>query len=151
MTIANLSNFEILWLTIIGEARGEPIESQVGVGNVVNNRYKIKHRGKLSIAAVCLDPLQFSCWNPNDPNRKILDDLSGQLGDGLGIRDPHFRQCRYVANGIMSGDIKDNTAGSLYYLEESLFYSSGRPAWSNNIAVQFKLGHHMFFRLKGEK
>ena len=67
---------EILTLarTLYGEARGEPREGIEAVANVILNRV-LSNRYPNTIAKVCLQRLQFSCWNDNDPNRKIISRL----------------------------------------------------------------------------
>src|SRR5262245_37669606 len=112
MTVEALSDLELLILTIIGEARGEPIEGQVGVACVIRNRVLTYNR---SYSAICLAPKQFSCWNDNDPNRVLLEELGKQLINGNKL-DQRFSQCQWVAVGIMRNQILDNTHGSLNYM-----------------------------------
>lgn len=69
---------DILARTIYGEARGESISGQEAIASVILNRVAFaKRRGRYwwgnTIAGVCLAPWQFSCWNENDPNRKIIE------------------------------------------------------------------------------
>ena len=123
-----LSAYEILGLTIIGEARGEPIEGQVAVGCVVRNRLHAKSGQQWH--DICLAPKQFSCWNENDPNFVILTDLTDQLLDGQPIRDIYLRQCMYIARGIIDWEILDNTNGSKNYVTTKLFNSQDRPKWA---------------------
>ena len=69
---------DILARTIYGEARGESISGQEAIASVILNRVAFaKRRGRYwwgnTIAGVCLAPWQFSCWNENDLNRKIIE------------------------------------------------------------------------------
>lgn len=138
-----LSQSEILGLTIIGEARGEPVEGQVAVGCVIRNRVTARSR---SYSEICLAPKQFSCWNENDPNRPYLDELVDKLTVGEYFADSSLRQCMFIAIGIHDGVIKDNTYGAQYYMTTELFMNH-RPEWAKrakNIVVK---GHQTFFNL----
>ncbi|MDY6408142.1 MAG: cell wall hydrolase [Pseudomonadota bacterium] len=80
------SETEILAKTLYGEARGEGISGLEAVANVILNRVKHPCWWGKSIQEVCLKPMQFSCWNTDDPNRKkLMEDLSA---------DPVFNVCR---------------------------------------------------------
>ena len=77
-----MDELEIFAKTLYGEARGESLAGIEAVANVILNRHKMalhQHHtwwGK-TIPEICLKPMQFSCWNPMDPNFKLLQqDLS---------------------------------------------------------------------------
>lgn len=144
MTILDsLSETEILGLTIIGEARGESIAGQVAVGCVIRNRLRANHK---NYHEVCLSPRQFSCWNENDPNRVVLMELAGRLVSGDKITDPYLKQCIYIASGIQSWDIMDNTAGATNYMTRDLF-DSNTVSWTKNATNMSIEGHHIFFNV----
>src|SRR5665213_1243171 len=113
--IDNLSQVETLALTIYGEGRGESIEGQIAIACVIRNRAVNK-----TIKEICLAPFQFSCWNKNDPNYPVLMEFVDQLIIGSKVSDIHLRQCIWVAQGIISGDILDNTGAARYYLTNAL-------------------------------
>lgn len=136
----NLSPVEILGLTIIGEGRGEPIHGQVGIGSVIRNRLRT---GK-SYSDICLAPKQFSCWNENDPNRAVLLELAEKLLLGEKIVDPYLKQCMFVASGIASWDIMDNTNGAVNYMTRELF-NSNTVDWASNARNVSTRGNHIFF------
>jgi N-acetylmuramoyl-L-alanine amidase len=108
-----MTDIDYLALTLIGEARGEPIEGQVAVANVIHNR--AFSSGK-SFKEICLAPLQFSCWNSKDPNRKLLDSLIVKLENEEPISDPYIRQCFAIAKAVALGDFMDNTKGAKNYV-----------------------------------
>src|SRR5687768_8768998 len=54
--------------TVFGEARGEPYEGQKAVAHVILNRAAKEG----SVAAACLRPKQFSCWNVGDATRERM-------------------------------------------------------------------------------
>lgn len=128
LILTKLSPTEILGLTIIGEARGEPIEGQVAVGSVIRNR--LHHNPKYTnYNDVCLARNQFSCWNENDPNYPFLLELAHRMIFGQVISDVYFSQCLWVAEGIADNKIADNTHGSQFYMTTELF-NSNRPKWA---------------------
>ena len=76
------NDLQILARTLFGEARGEGDEGLEAVACVIMNRYKsgkwftgydVLNGKKIpSVAQTCLKKAQFSCWNKNDPNYKLL-------------------------------------------------------------------------------
>jgi len=139
--LENLSSIEILGLTIIGEARGESIEGQVAVGSVIRNRLLNGHR---TYYDVCLAPKQFSCWNLNDPNRAVLVELAEMLLNGQALTSPAYRQCMFVAKGIVSHELMDNTNGAVNYMTTDLFESK-TVQWAENATNLSTKGNHTFF------
>ena len=138
----SLSSAEIIGLTIIGEARGEPIEGQVAVGCVIRNRLSPTNNSYLD---VCLKPFQFSCWNENDPNYSFLIDLANQLFNGQFLSDAYIIQCMYVAKGIEDLSIMDNTDGAVNYMTVKLFNSDKKPKWADNSKNERVYGNQIFF------
>lgn len=144
-----LSPFEALWLTIVGEARGEPIEGQIAVGWVIKNRQLHNPNRYRDYRDVCFEHLQFSCWNEDDPNRGYLDDLiaitiSNKENE---IADRYVKQCMYVAIGIDEDKIIDNTNGALNYFTRELFNSPHRPVWSKRARNVLVKGNQVFFNV----
>jgi N-acetylmuramoyl-L-alanine amidase len=147
MDITKLSNIEIIGLTIIGEARGEPIEGQVAVGSVIRNRYLSNAKKYKHYTDVCLEPMQFSCWNKNDQNRPCLEELANKIFLNLDHRfDPYLQQCMYVAQGIQEMVLLDNTQGCRFYMEKKLF-NDKRPSWATNAKNVKIINNHVFFKL----
>lgn len=139
--IAQLSDLEILTLTLIGESRGESIEGIVAVGCVIRNRVNTY---KKSYSEVCLAPKQFSCWNLNDPNRVLLLELADDLILS-GLKQPSYIQCQYVAIGIYNHFITDNTHGALNYITLDLWNSTNRPSWAKDVNFAISKGSQIFF------
>lgn len=143
--IEQLNPIEVLGLTIIGEARGEPIEGQVAVASVIRNRMQSDIRKYKTIKDVCLEPHQFSCWNYGDKNFDFIMVIAEKMLNKEPINDPYIKQCMLIAEGIISWSILDNTKGKLHYIEENLFIHK-RPNWAKNVKPgQLKFGHHIFF------
>jgi spore germination cell wall hydrolase CwlJ-like protein len=137
---------EVLALTIWGEARGESIEGQVAVANVIMNRWKNNLAKYKTVTDVCLEPRQFSCWNESDPNKVKLDKLMGQISRG--VVPPELKQQLYIARGVMGFNLTDNTKGSRHYITNKLYDSEQRPRWAKTpITDPIRIGNHVFFNV----
>jgi spore germination cell wall hydrolase CwlJ-like protein len=135
----NLDDVTLLALLVYGEARGEPIEGQVAVACVVRNRVKQSNKPWQD---VMLQPLQFSCFNSDDPNlQKILalaekPELGGRI----------LQQCRWVAEGVYGELILDNTGGATHYVTHPLYTSPKAPEWVHELQFCGAVGRHVFLR-----
>jgi len=119
--------------TAFMEASGEPLEGQRGVCHVLINRLKDGRWGG-TLAAVCLAPSQFSCWNTSDPNRKRLA-LTPDANSTL-------INLQALLQGILAGDDEDPTLGALWYFAPTIC----RPSWASDYVQTVKLGNHLFFK-----
>ena len=119
-TIATL-NINLLHLakTIYGEARGESVETMLAVGWVIRNRLQAKRYGN-SYKDVVLQPKQFSCWNKDDPNYKVIKGvLKGRV----------WEVCIGVAIVVMQSAEKHNPViGVRHYYDKSM--DSNPPYWA---------------------
>ena len=147
--VAPLSDQDILALTLFGEARGEPIEGQIAVAQVIRNRVRIDigNDGKPDwwgegYRGVCLAPKQFSCWNDGDPTQKAIIDKVGVLRVSLDPGQP-MRQLHWIAHGIIDGDVFGTLHGATHYHAESI-----APSWAKSMIVVARKGHHIFYREK---
>lgn len=137
---------EIMALTIYGEARGESVEGQIAVANVIFNRWKDNPKKYKSVKDVCLEPKQFSCWNENDPNRDKLLALGEDIDKNKEL-DKVMQQCIYIARGVIGCKLLDNTKGSKYYITKSLWDNS-RPLWAKTpITKPLSIGNNNFFNV----
>jgi len=128
---------EILTLarTLYGEARGEPREGIEAVANVILNRV-MSNRYPNTIAKVCLQRLQFSCWNDDDPNRKIIAKL--MPGD-----NPVFDMVLQIATRAVLGGLPALVIGVLHYHAKQV-----RPSWVKNspgATLMATIGSHLFW------
>lgn len=135
------SDVDTLARTIWGEARGEGTAGMEAVACVVMNRYRRPgwwsrnpdHIPDDTIAAVCRDPYQFSCWNPTDPNRlKVL---------GVTEADPLFRQALAIARRAVAGQLPDRTGGATHYYARYI----AAPSWAASMRQTASIGVHRFF------
>ena len=60
---------KVVAITILAEARGEGEAGMYAVGACIAQR---AFERKQTPTEVCLKQWQFSCWNPNDPNKAKL-------------------------------------------------------------------------------
>lgn len=143
--LKNLTDTEVLFLTLIGEARGEPVEGQIAVANIILNRSKTR---KVSIKNVCLQKSQFSCWNENDPNYAVLMEL-GRIIINSGFKPyEEYAQLNWIVDGIMANKVADNTKNRDHYMTAKLFLSDKKPSWAKNPKSDpIKFGNHVFFNV----
>ena len=141
MILDEMSEIEILALTILGESRGEPIEGQIAVGCIIQNRC---FRQQTDYKTICFAPKQFSCWNDNDPNRDMLIATAEKW--------KHFNysaienQVRWVAQGIFNEMILNTMGERQNYMTLDLFHNA-RPKWARD-ATQLKvIKNHIFFHV----
>lgn len=141
-----LSDVEVLARTIWGEARGEDRPGREMVASVIMNRVKadLGNDGKPdwwgeTVFEVCTAPFQFSCWLPNDPNRKKLLAVTED--------DPVFKDCLGIAQAAIEGRLPDRTGGATHYLNPLLCERVyGWPKWAVKAELTATNGRHNFYR-----
>ena len=143
MDLTKLSSNEILALTLYGEARGEIIDGQIAVACIIRNRTKSNNYNE-----VCLAREQLSCWNSNDPNYPILNEMASQLLMGQTIDNIYWVRCLWIAQGIISNYLKDITNGAKYYMTAKLFNSDASPNWAKTSFNRKQFGTQIFFSIK---
>lgn len=140
--MTSLSPLDVLALTIYGEARSEPVEGKIAVGNICRNRLKTNRWGS-TYETVCLAPLQFSCWSPKGGlnNYAQLKALTEQVMNGRMPDDAALRECYWIAGGLQSGATQDNIDKATHY-----FVTSTKiPSWAIGKLPVCVVGHHSFF------
>lgn len=136
----------VLALTLWSEARGKSIEGRVAVACVIQNRMTRRHQ---TVHEVCLAPAQFSCWFTagGAANHRALVAMLAQLLEVPGqVADAAFRECRWIAEGVLSGVVRDLTRGADHYLTTTLLSSSHRPGWVASMTWTATIGAHTFYR-----
>ncbi len=124
----------VLRLLAYGEARGEGRSGILAVLHVVRNR-ALKRDTTMKREA--LRPLQFSCFNADDPNRAKM--LSAWEHDPSG-----WALCDEAVSAFSEGDTVDDTLGSLNYYVTDM---KRPPKWSkpeNGWVTRAVIGHHTF-------
>ena len=107
MDLLTAPDEDILARTICGEARNQGDEGMHAVACVILNRVARPGWWGNDIKTVCLHPGQFSCWNANDPNRAIIENLSEDY--------PIFVDALSIARKVISGELPDITKGACNY------------------------------------
>jgi len=129
---------DILARTIYGEARGEGYSGMQAVANVVMNRANDPaNRWPKAPASVCLQPYQFSCWNPGDPNYPLIS--------GADPADAIFDSCSNIASLAILGQLPDITGGAQFYFNPAL----AAPSWAAGMTKTATIGNHVFYREGG--
>ena len=121
------TDLDTLARTLHGEVRGEPEAGAIAVCHVVRNR---AIRKGTNAATECLRPWQFSCWNANDPNRKVITALRSDSED-------YRHWCRIAEK---AWQMPDTTGGALHYFNPSI----AAPAWRNEGRETLRVGGHVF-------
>ncbi|HRD89495.1 MAG TPA: cell wall hydrolase [Accumulibacter sp.] len=121
--------------TLWAEARGEGEEGMRAVACVIGKRLSRRYRGKTSLAAVCLDPWQFSCWNQGDRNRSQLERIAR-------TPDAAYRQASQIARELALGNLQDITCGATHYVAGTL---RKRPDWLRGKTPCKVIGGHEFY------
>ncbi len=124
-------------LTMWGEARREGEAGLRAVGHVIHNRRKRGRHGGYATDTVS-EAYQFSCWNANDPNRWLLDNIH-RLRPGS-VDHRAWEDAKRIAAEILEGRSEDPTGGALFYHTLAV-----APAWSRGIPPVRRIGSHVFF------
>src|SRR3972149_2871029 len=115
--LPHLSDTQIVGLTLWGGGRGEPIEGRIGIGCVIRNR--LQHVGRFGegYGGVCLRPLQFSCWWTAGglSNHGALVRLATQIHTGEVVESAVWRECLYVAVGLIDEHLTDRVDRATHY------------------------------------
>jgi N-acetylmuramoyl-L-alanine amidase len=139
-----ISDLDALWLTLDGEARGEPIEGIIAVGCVIRNRV---NEQKKTYKDVCLAHLQFSAWNDGDPNLlEMMSSYNFSVDQAGKAQTKDMLQLQYIAKGILTNQILDNTFGSNHYLTVKLYHSVDCPLWAKAANLLTIIGHQYFLK-----
>ena len=140
---AELTQREVVAMTILGEARGEGKAGMYAVATVINTRAINRNK---TPRQVCLQPWQFSCWNESDVNRAKL----GELYLTHPMRDYAIRLAANITELK-----KSYTKNADHYCHKSL-----DPYWSYRIIVRdgkkirryikpvAVIGNHKFYKLR---
>jgi N-acetylmuramoyl-L-alanine amidase len=126
--------------TLWGEARSEGYQGMLAVAWVIKNRASRPSWWGDTITEVCLKPSQFSCWNSDDPNRRLLDNLT--------IDDDQYLIAVGIAHLVVAGVLSDPTNGATHYFtkRKPVWAKVWPPAWSTEMPQVAEIGRHVFFR-----
>jgi N-acetylmuramoyl-L-alanine amidase len=123
-------------LCIFAEARGEPYDGMVAVGNVIRNRTKQRHFSDGTVVGTVTAAYQFSFLNTGDAQRtRVL----GACWDESG--------CRLAAKAWFESEYVQVVGDALWY-----HASRVSPGWARAQGIEFvrRIGAHLFFRKAGQ-
>lgn len=137
---------KLLAAGIFGECRGQSIYCMTAVGNVMMNRARLgldKRYGR-GLWGVLKKNKQFSCFNKNDPNLKII---KLAMSDKLKVGTSDFykwKMAKDVAHILMHRSEADPTLGATHYHASYMI-----APWVNDIGMTrtVKLDGHIFYKL----
>ena len=116
--------------TMWGEARGEGQLGEDSVAHVIRNRIATGRWGHTA-AAVCLAPMQFSCWNAADANRRPMLEMTDTEPALVALLDVWHQSLTDV----------DHTQGATHY---KVVGTSAN--WAVGLTPVVTIGHHEFYR-----
>lgn len=135
-----LSDTQLMAVCIYGEARSESLAGKIAVAHVVMNRTKLPKWWGTTIREVILKPKQFSCFNEGDKNRLALRAIAANWNKAF-QKNRILRECFYVAEGVIEGDLRDNTYGATHYNTLGC-----DPTWDDHMICTDTTLQHEFFR-----
>lgn len=147
---SKLSDIQVVACTLYGEARSEPTDGILAVACVIRNRVKDSfNRWPKSYRDVCLQPKQFSVWNEDSGgNHDRLAQLVATIAGG-GSPDDRFKECAWIATGIVNDWCRDTTGGADHYHVATM---KDKPTWAQGMVPlsqtrpPVKLAH-VFYKL----
>jgi hypothetical protein len=134
---------EIVAATLVLEAGGESSEGITAVMNVIHNRHL--KRG-MSYQAICLQRLQFSCWNGVTDRQKVVDRAK---------KHSRWEACTKLVVRSKNGGLRSIVGKSSHY---HVFRGRSKvsPSWTHpkyggkneEAVVVRELGNHVFLVVK---
>jgi len=120
--------------TAWGEARGEGIQGMLAVMWVILNRCD-DPRWPDSPYDVAHQPWQFSVWNPGDPNRERMEQVTEN--------DCGYNAALGLARALLEGfDDEDPTHGADHYFANYI----ETPWWVEDMVHTTTIGVHNFYK-----
>lgn len=146
-----LTDHDVVALTLWAEGRGEPIEGRIAIACVMRNRVNADLGSDQKpdwwgegYTGVCRAPWQFSCWNPGeDANHQRLMNVALMVLHGTPPKDPILTECYWIAEGVISGAIRDRVSTATHYHAASM---QPYPTWSQGATLVGRVGNHLFYR-----
>ena len=131
--------------TVLGEAEGEDTIGKRAVAYVIINRVRDpKGRWPIDPAEVCLQRLQFSCWNVGSPRIPTMFRPQAHVSEAT------WNDCFRVSMEAMFNLEPDPTNGATAYLNEKetrKIRGGELPKWFDESKVTLRLGAHTFLAI----
>lgn len=142
-TFLDLSDAQLLALTIYGEARGESTEGKIAVGSVILERVEHRDWDGKTIKEVCLKPWQFSCFNETDPNFPKLIYIAGHWDSEMALNHA-LNDCYGIAVGLLNGTIPRTKEIAESHATQYLRVDCD-AAWEKKMRKVVTVGKHDFY------
>lgn len=151
----NLDEYDVVALTLLGEARGSRIRQRIHVGLVIQQRVALGARdgGRRfgqGWKGVCWQPMQFSCWQPSggaDNHAYLMSEARALNAGRRPAQEGLWRECKVIAYGLVDGYYRGDSVGLAdHYLTLGL-WGTKPPAWAAGLAPVCDDGAHVFLRL----
>ena len=124
---------DAIWgaLCIFAEARGEPYEGQIAVGNVIRHRTSRRHFSQGTVVSTVTAPWQFSWMNTDDRQRTRV--LSVERSDPAWLS---------AAAAWAESEQREEVGAALWYHADYV-----TPSWSRANGMRFvrRIGRHLFY------
>ncbi len=142
--VDQLTDAQIVALVLYGEARSEPVQGVIAVGNVIRNRVRKAGWMGHDFKSVCTAKLQFSCLTPigGAGNYKKVLQFAEKLAAKTQITNELERQCVWIATGIVGDYVVDQTKGATHYHTRNL---TPRPKWAMGHVPVTQIAQHVFY------
>lgn len=143
----------VLALTLDGEGRSQSITGRAAIAWTVKNRQKglgpAADKDK-AIPEICLRRLQYSTWfragGEENYDRTLRMAAAQYVGSTVPVPPAlwkRYQESRYIAAGVLLGDIMDPTLGATHYLTVHL-YKTLPPAWVKTATGAKVIEDHIF-------
>lgn len=144
LCLASTSEINCLAATIFFEARGESVQGQEAIAQVVMNRSKVRTYPP-SICKVIKQPFQFSWYIPENRTERVLNVLKGRLSDLNTLDKEAYQQSKEIALKAYTGLIEPNPklVNALYFVHKSV--TSRQQPWLKKSKLLMTIGEHKFY------
>src|SRR5688572_919010 len=151
--LRTLTAEQLLAVLLFGEARGETLDGQIAVANVVRNRVYTTAANKRQSPSdlwmsIMLKPWAFSCFDNDGGNwnaRKVVAFAQGLVQahtHAQPVAQP-VRQLLWIASGALADALPDLSRGATHYFVRN----SPVPKWASGRTPLQSLDSHDFYRL----
>ncbi len=130
MKTLTVTDLDFVARTVMAEAEGELYEGKVAVAAVIYNRARNPGWWGTTAIGVCLQRLQFSAWNDDNPRRNIIGEWD--------LGSPVFRDCMRAAVKAIDYDPTD---GADHYFAHDVV----EPTWAEGLP-RLVIGNHTFVK-----
>lgn len=127
-------------IAIYFEARGEPLEGKVAVGQVIMNR--VNDPRYPSDACSVVREAEYYSWNPTIPirNRCQFSFFCDGKSDAP-ENEKEFDSCVLVAKAIVYGELEDVVQGATHYHSIKV-----QPNWADKNKQVRRIAKHIFYK-----